>query len=260
MMLTHQTLNCSLTRDLISEVDSSNEELQAEVTQLRAEEEDRKKELEELKSALKKEKTEAEKRQQSFIEKDKEVKERTAALKEIRREMEEKERELEGIRKELDEVNRLLEEKSTEADESIDKYCSLLVKVHKLEESNDVLKLRLEQVTSSRCPNEVKIPSETRRCSARRSSSKHQEEKNNENTENAVVHTVASSPQGSFQGKRCHKEISDRDSVQEALHNLTKKLKANGMTPRPRGEQQDEEFRPEGLPDLVQKGQGCMVS
>ncbi|MEQ2197660.1 hypothetical protein XENOCAPTIV_001685, partial [Xenoophorus captivus] len=238
---------------MLSEEGRSSEELKAEATQLRAE--DRKKEVEELMSALKKMKTEAEEREQEFIDKDKEVKDLTAALEGMKKKMEEKERELEEIGQELDKVNTLLEEKSTEADESMEKYCSLMVKVHKLEESNDALKSRLEQATANQHANEAKIPSETCRRSARKSSSKHQEEKTNENTENVVPTATPSSPQGSSPGKRGHNEISDRDSAQEALHNLTKKLKANAMTPRARGEQEDEEFRPEGLSDLVQKGQ-----
>lgn len=230
----------------------SSEEFQAEAAQLRAQAEVRKKEVQELKTALEKKTTEAEERRQELKQKEEEVKERAAALEGVKAE---KERELEEIRKELDEVNALLEEKSTEADESIEKYCSLLVKVHKLEESNDALKTRLEHLTASQPVNEAKVPPETCRRSARKSSSKHQEEKMSENTENLVPTTTPSSPQGGSPGKRGHKEISDRDSAQEALHNLTKKLKANTATPRGRGEQDDEEFRPEGLPDLVQKGQ-----
>lgn len=238
--------------------EGSSEEFQAEATRLRVEAEDREKEVEELKTALRKNETEAEERRQELMQKDKEVKECTAALEGMRKEMQQKEGELEEIGKELEEVNSLLEEKITEADETMEKYCSLMVKVHKLEESNDALKSRLEQVTASQRANEAKIPSDTRRRSARKSSSKQQNEKTNENTENVVPLTTTSSPQGSSPGKRGHKDISDQDSAQEVLHNLTKKLKANTMTPRARGEQEDEEFRPEGLPDLVQKGQCCL--
>ncbi|XP_014827232.1 PREDICTED: centromere protein F-like [Poecilia mexicana] len=236
---------------LVSEGGRSSEELQVEATQLRSEAEVRRKEVEELKTALEKKTAEAEERRQELKQKEGEVKERAAALEGVRAE---KERELEEIRKELDEVNALLEEKSTEADESMEKYCSLMVKVHKLEESNDALKTRLEQLAASQPANEAKAPPETHRRSARKSSSRLQDEKMSENTENVVPTTTASPPQGSSPGKRGHKEISDRDGAQEALHNLTKKLKANTATPRGRGEQDDEEFRPEGLPDLVQKG------
>ena len=46
--------------------------------------------------------------------------------------------------------------------------------------------------------------------------------------------------------------------AQEALYNLTKRIKAGVATPQPGGPQ-DEEFRPEGLPELVQRGASTEV-
>lgn len=208
----------------ITDDGKSSEEVQTEANQLKMEAEERKKEVDDLK----------------------------AALEGRKKELEERNRELEEMKSELDELNKLLEEKSIEADESMDKYCSLMVKVHKLEETNEALTTRLEQLTASQRANKANThPSSTdgARCrrSGRKSSSKHQED----NTENMALST----PQRSPQGKRGHRDISNKDSAQEALHNLTKKIKANAATtPRPRTEQEDEEFRPEGLPELVQRG------
>lgn len=229
------------------------------MTQLRKEAEERKNEIETLKSALEKKITEAEERLRESQEKNKEVKELKAALEGKRKEIEEKDRELEEMKSELDELNKVLEEKSAEADESMEKYCNLMVKVHKLEETNDGLKTRLEQITTSQRANEANhhaSSTDSRRRSVRKSASKHQEEKMDDNTENMAPSTTQRSPQG----KRAHQDISHKDSVQEALHNLTKKIKANNMaTPKQRAEQEDEEFRPEGLPELVQKG-WCWVA
>uniref|UniRef100_A0A3Q0RL32 Centromere protein F n=1 Tax=Amphilophus citrinellus TaxID=61819 RepID=A0A3Q0RL32_AMPCI len=158
----------------------------------------------------------------------------------------------EETKSELDEVNKLLEEKSKEADESMEKYCSLMVEVHKLEETNDALKTRLDQI-SQRANDSHPSSTEGRRRSGRKSSARHQEEKMDDNTENTAPSTTQGSPLSS--GKRGHREISNKDSAQEALHNLTKRIKASAMTtPKSRAEQEDEEFRPEGLPELVQRG------
>lgn len=240
----------------VSEEETCSKDVQTEVTQLKIEAEQKKKQAEDLMAALEKKKTEAEERLRETHRKDKEVKELRDALDQTKKEMEEKEGELEELKRELDEVNQVLEEKSREADESVDKYCSLLVKMHKLEESDEGLKVRLEQFTATRRANEATTSHSTltdnRRRSSRKSSSKQQEVGRDGNTENLVPPTAQRS-QGSSPGKRGHCEVGDKDGVQEALHNLTKKLKASTMTtPKPRGE--EEEFRPEGLPELVQKG------
>lgn len=208
---------------LVTGDERSSEKVQTEVNQLKMQAEERKKEVEELKTAL-----------------------------------EERNRELEDMRNELQEVNKLVEEKSREADDSMDKYCSLMVEVHKLEETNDALTTRLEQITASKRTNEANVhssSSDSRRRSTRKSATRHQEEKLDDNTENMAPSTPQRSPQGSSSGKRGHRDISDKDSAQEALHNLTKKIRANAATtPKPRTQQEDEEFRPEGLPELVQRG------
>lgn len=243
----------------------SSQEVQTEVNQLKMDAEKRKKEVDDLKTALQQKKMEAEEKTIESQQKTKEVEELEAALDGRKKELEERNGELEVMKSELDELNKLLEEKSSEADESIDKYCGLMVKVHKLEETNDALTIQLEQLTASQRANEANIPSSNtevtrRRRSGRISSSKHLQEKLDDNTENMAPSTPQRSPQGSSSGKRGHRDISSKDSAQEALHNLTKKLKANAVTtPKPRTEQEGEEFKPEGLPELVQRGTSWLV-
>lgn len=240
----------------------SSEEMQAEVNQLKMEAEERKKEVDDLQSALEKKRLEAEEKMSEAQERSKAVEELQAALDERKRELEERDRQMEETRGDLQEVNKLLEEKSREADESMEKYCSLMVKVHKLEETNDALTTRLEQITASEQAKDANIhPSSTDnttcRRSGRRSSSRQQQEVKSDNSENTAPSTPRSSLQGSSAGKRGHHDISDKDSAQEALHNLTKKIRENaaGMTtPKPGREQEEDEFRPEGLPELVQRG------
>lgn len=220
-----------------------------------------KKEVEDLKMALEEKRAEDEEKMKESQEKTKELEELKAAIDKKEEEIEKRDKELEEVKSELDELNKCLEEKSKEADESMVKYCNLMVQVHKLEETNDALTTRLEHIANSQRANAANTqPSSTdgtlRRRSGRKSSSKHQEEKMEENM---PPQTPQRSPQGSSTGKRGHRDISDKDGAQEALHNLTKKIKANAtMTPKLRTEQEDEEFKPEGLPELVQKG-SCWV-
>lgn len=189
-----------------------------------------------------------------------------AALEKTKTEAEEEAKELRDAldqkKGELEEVKRELEEKSREADESMDKYCSLMIKAHRLEESNEGLKVRLEQFTATRRADEAAFHSslaDPRRRSSRKSSSKQQEAERDDDAENLVPPAAQRPLQGSSPGKRGHGEIGD--SVQEVLHNLTKKLKAGAMTtPKPGGGQEEDDFRPEGLPELVQKGRDTSLT
>lgn len=228
----------------------SSEEAQSKVNQLMNEAEDRKKETENLKIALEQKRREAE-------EHTKVVDELKADLDGRKEELNKRAKELEEMKSQLNELNNLVEEKSKEADKSVDKYCSLMVKVHKLEETNDALTTRLEQFSARQHAHNNNSPFSSseatqRRRSARKSSNRHPEEK--VHTENVDPSPLRSS-YGSSPGKRGHCDANDKDSAQEALLNLTKKIKASSATtPKPRSEQDDEEFRPEGLPELVQKG------
>lgn len=228
------------------------------MNQLEMELEEKKKEVENLKTSLEETRAEVEEKLNESQEKSKEVEEFKAALDRKRTEVEERDKELEEMKNEIDELNKCLEEKSREADECMDKYCNLMVQVHKLEEANDALTTRLEHITNSHRSGQANGQPSSCRPSGRKSSSKHQEETLDENV---APQTPKRSPRRSSSGKRGHRDISDRDGVHEALHNLTKKIKANAaVTPKVNPEAEDEEFRPEGLPELVQKGERVVVS
>ncbi|CAL9701706.1 unnamed protein product [Knipowitschia caucasica] len=161
-----------------------------------------------------------------------------------KKELDTTKQELEETKIELNQLNIVVEEKSQEADESMDKYCTLMIQVHKLEEANDVLTTRLEQITNKQTHNADGV-----RRSSRKSASKLHSTENSENIPSSPLR----SPPG--RGKRGHCDVTNKDTAQEALHNLTKKLRATAVTtPKPKAQQDDEEFRPEGLPELVQRG------
>lgn len=193
--------------------------------------------MEGLKKALQQKKSEAE-------EKAREIADLKAALSGRKEELEER-------GEQLQELQNILEVKSREADECMDKYCSLIVQIHKLEESNEALTTRLELLSASQHANGDGQGVQRRR-SARKSVVKPREENPEVGNENSAPSTPLRSPQGS---KRARGDLADKDGAQEALRKLTKKIKANAANPAKGGsEQEDEDFRPEGLPELVQRG------
>uniref|UniRef100_A0A8C1NYD6 Centromere protein F-like n=1 Tax=Cyprinus carpio TaxID=7962 RepID=A0A8C1NYD6_CYPCA len=140
-----------------------------------------------------------------------------------------------ATQEELQELKEALEEKSREADESMDRYCSLMVKVHKLEETNESLKNQLKQLST-----QTKTP-KTRR-------SLRSDKIDLENSK--PVEDKANMPAG----KRQRAADDTPNKAQEALHSITKRLKAAAATPKATLDVDDEDFRPEGLPELVKKG------
>ncbi|XP_059376572.1 centromere protein F-like [Carassius carassius] len=140
-----------------------------------------------------------------------------------------------ALQKELQDLREALEEKSCEADESMDRYCSLMVKVHKLEETNESLKNQLKQLST-----QTKTP-KTRR-------SLRSEKTDLENSKPVEDKTNVPA------GKRPRAADDTPSKAQEALHSITKRLKAVAATPKATLDVDDEDFKPEGLPELVQKG------
>lgn len=203
------------------------------------------------------------------------LEERSEEVQELSKTLAERSRELEAQKRssesELEELTEALEERSREVDESMDKYCSLMVRVHKLEETNDTLETRLErlvtQTTSSTANNASNTANNAsnktpRRKSGRRSASRAQEaliplgpaETDSENT------VPAGQGQGSLGKRGCGVLAASDNSntpfkAQEALLNTAKRIKATATTPKPGSRQEEEEFRPEGLPELVQRGE-----
>ncbi|KAA0711285.1 Centromere protein F [Triplophysa tibetana] len=158
--------------------------------------------------------------------------EKTAALQSPRRQGDNSSSD--DLQEELQELREALEEKSREADESMDRYCSLMVKVHKLEETNESLKNQVKQLTAQ--PKTSK---------SRRSL---RSEKSGLENSNPVERA------DSMTAVKRQRADDTPNKAQEALHNITKRLKAAAATPK--AIQDDEDFRPEGLPELVQKGFG----
>ncbi|TRY88298.1 hypothetical protein DNTS_016692 [Danionella cerebrum] len=136
----------------------------------------------------------------------------------------------ESLQKEIQDLKEALELKSNEADDSMDRYCSLIVKVHKLEKANESLMDQLNLLSP-----QTRVPKIRR--------SLRSDKNDLENTKPVEDCIVA--------GKRQRVAEDTPNKAQEALHSITKRLKAAAATPK--ATQDDEDFRPEGLPELVQR-------
>lgn len=223
-----------------------NKAAQMEISQLQHEAEKRNMDMGNLKMVLQQNKNEVEAQT-------KEVNELKAALSGREEELMERNGELRELKNELTELKNILELKSMEADESMDKYCNLMVQVHKLEDTNAVLTTRLEQLSASQNANNGKVVSDCvqHQRVTRKSAIKPREENLAVGNENTAPSTPLKIPQGS---KRGHSDLSEKARHLTDL-DLTKKIKTNLVnTAQEQTDQEDEDFRPEGLPELVQKG------
>lgn len=124
-----------------------------EINQLQHEAEKRNMDMEDLKIVLQQKKNEVE-------EQTKEADELKATLSGREEELMERNRDLQELKNELTKLKNILEVKNMEAHESIDKYCNLMVQVHKLEETNAALTTRLEQLSASQNANNGKVVSD----------------------------------------------------------------------------------------------------
>ncbi|XP_063040363.1 centromere protein F isoform X2 [Engraulis encrasicolus] len=144
------------------------------------------------------------------------------------------------LQAELVELREALEEKTREADESMDRCCSLMVKVHKLEEANESLQNKMKRLSSS--------SSKGRRSTT--STSTQPEDTNSRTPGNNLDNSCREEPDGHASVKRTRAQAETPNKAQEALQNLAKRLKAG----TPQKGLVEEDFTPEGLPERVMKG------
>ncbi|XP_075719446.1 centromere protein F isoform X1 [Rhinoderma darwinii] len=138
---------------------------------------------------------------------------------------------------EIEELKQCLEEKTSEADESVEKYCNLLIKTHKLEDSNDTLRTQLD-LLSSRLKE--------------RESKKDQVETQTSQSEGAVTQAKKSrTSRRSTQRKKAAKRQRESETTEQNPSTpqvVSKRVKKTGSPSL------EDAFKPEGLPDVVKKG------
>ncbi|XP_075123178.1 centromere protein F [Leptodactylus fuscus] len=138
---------------------------------------------------------------------------------------------------EIEELKQCLEEKTEEADESVEKYCNLMIKTHKLEDTNETLKKQLE-VLSTRL-KELKTKKEATEPQTSQPEVEAEEAKKRRKSRRST--------QGKQAGKR-RRESGNMGQTPSTPQALTKRVKKTASRSL------EEEYEPEGLPEIVKKG------
>ncbi|XP_018118078.1 centromere protein F isoform X2 [Xenopus laevis] len=147
----------------------------------------------------------------------------------------------EDLLTEIEELKQWLEEKTLEADESVEKYCTLMIKSHKLEEDNDTLKKQLDFLSSKlkqlETSKEVPPPPH---------GSDHPPPQSMDR------------PGGNHCKRRREQDVTlDKDEPQSPTpQGLPKRVRksVSRTVPHPRSTEEERDFQPDGLPEVVQKG------
>nr|DBA27257.1 TPA: hypothetical protein GDO54_011421 [Pyxicephalus adspersus] len=140
---------------------------------------------------------------------------------------------------ELEELKQCLEEKTQEADDNIEKYCNLMIKTHRLEESNDYLKKQVDFLNSRLKEFEVKEKPECQPSAS---------DKPLPEAENKRRKSRRSSQGPRKQTNKRQRDMDNTGSAPTTPQCVTKKVKKTS------GTLEEEEFEPEGLPEVVKKG------
>ncbi|XP_053314678.1 centromere protein F [Spea bombifrons] len=149
---------------------------------------------------------------------------------------------------ELEELKQSLEEKSLEADENVEKYCTLIIETHKLEEANDSLRKEVDLLSSRLkeletlkesppLPPTSESPSKT--CKGRRSKDRR-----------SVPGTRTSKRQRT---QECTEDVGEQTYTTPTSQRVTKRVKKTGLASTPQTTE-DVYLEPEGLPEAVKKG------
>ncbi|XP_015207576.2 centromere protein F isoform X1 [Lepisosteus oculatus] len=155
-----------------------------------------------------------------------------------------------ALQSEIQELKEALDEKSKEADESMEKYCNIMISLHKLEEANEILENKLALMSSQVLPLKG---SKTAGSTPKTSDSP--TEKNPKSAERRRA-----SPRGqsrlSAKRQRASGAEEETDPAKAQEHLSSSKRVCGQVNPQTaqRTEEEDEEFRLEGLPEVVKKG------
>ncbi|XP_053568468.1 centromere protein F [Bombina bombina] len=145
---------------------------------------------------------------------------------------------------EMEELKQSLEEKTLEADETVEKYCTLLIKSHKLEDANDTLRnqidflnSKLKQYESAKEVSATSQPSET-----------------------TVNNKRGLKNKGTLQGerKKCGKRQRGEDNSEEQKSTtplrMSKRIRKTASNTKHTGSEEEAYFEPDGLPEIVKQG------
>ncbi|XP_073409460.1 centromere protein F isoform X2 [Dendrobates tinctorius] len=138
---------------------------------------------------------------------------------------------------EIEELKQSLEEKTLEADETVEKYCNLMIKTHKLEDSNETLQRQVDLLRTRL----KELEAEKKELESPRSQPEGTE------IEGKNPRKSRRSTQGKQTGKR-RRESENTGHNPSTPQVVTKRVKKTGE------QKLEEDVEPEGLPEVVRKG------
>ncbi|MGH0127158.1 UNVERIFIED_CONTAM: hypothetical protein FKN15_055998 [Acipenser sinensis] len=157
---------------------------------------------------------------------------------------------VEELQSKLEELTEALEEKTKEADDSMEKYCSIMINLHKLEETNEMLKNRVALLCSQVLPPKQEEPA-----------SADQHKNDPKLVDNVKPLEKISSPRVqsrlSTKRQRASENVENENQFKaDGIKGDKKRIKGS-VTPTVarRSTTDDVELQPEGLPDVVKKGE-----
>ncbi|XP_072188475.1 centromere protein F [Excalfactoria chinensis] len=153
---------------------------------------------------------------------------------------------MEEMKLELEELQEAVEVKTREANENLEKYCSLIVKYYKLEEANEMLEMQvtllngqLKQLTS----DAVSSSSLNSGSSSTVSSQSDKEMRWDEDT-----------TKPSTKRQRCEDTRKDNGEPRSPLPETSSKKKRKDDTCQNLENQENSDYEPDGLPEVVKRG------
>ncbi|NXD68912.1 CENPF protein, partial [Eolophus roseicapillus] len=181
--------------------------------------------------------------QKQLVERDELLNEKNLAVTECRKEGADENAVMEEMKLKLEELQEFTEVKTREANENLEKYCSLIVKYYKLEEENEMLKTQVSLLSAQQ-----KQPTSDL-VSTPLLSSDNSVTGSNQGMRTAEDATKLSSKRQRYEDNR--KDNGEpRSPVPETL---SKKKRKDGVCQDLLGEE-SADSEPDGLPEVVKKG------
>ncbi|XP_069811716.1 centromere protein F isoform X2 [Dendropsophus ebraccatus] len=149
---------------------------------------------------------------------------------------------------EIEELKQSLEEKTLEADESVEKYCNLMIKTHKLEDANETLRMQVDMLRSRLKEVEPKEGEVEPKEGEVEPKEEEVETLPSPTKEAANEVKKRRRSRRSTQGKQAGKRRRDSEHTPATPRAVSKRVK------KTTSHSLEEENDPEGLPEVVKKG------
>ncbi|NXC50047.1 CENPF protein, partial [Penelope pileata] len=152
----------------------------------------------------------------------------------------------EEIKLELEELQEAVEVKTREANENLEKYCSLIVKYYKLEEANEMLKTQVTLLSGQLKQQTNDVVSSPLLNSGNSSTVSSQSDKEMRSDEDTT--------KLSNKRQRCEDTRKDNGEPRSPMPENSSKKKRKDDICRNLQNQENSDYEPDGLPEVVKRG------